>query len=298
MAEPLLSICLPIYNQAAAFEDLVRSIADAPQRVKDRTEFVIVDDCSSDDLSSPLHQLRSSGWQVTWSRNKENMGRAPALARSVRGARGRYILIMDGDDPFVEEGLAGICEALVELEASPDARDCLGLVFGTLIDDGASTRRNALPEGLQCTLLALRADHRIKGDLKEVIRRDAVSAALCPLFDRFRRVPTSLLWARISEVGTIRCSSKIVVHKSYQSGGLTRNLDIHRKVNLPPLLALYQRLVESTAYRSRAYRFRAAVNYHRFLARYGSWRHVRGDFWGMAALTGVPIGLLERARRS
>jgi glycosyltransferase involved in cell wall biosynthesis len=298
MAELLLSICVPIYNQAPAFGDQVRSIAAAAEHVKDCTEFVIVDDCSTDDLSSPLDQLRSSGWDVQSYRNEANMGRAPALARSIRQARGRYILIMDGDDPFVEEGLDGIYETLAELEASADGRDCVGLVFGTLIDDGSAVRRNVLPEGLRCTLLALRADHRIKGDLKEVIRRDALSRALCPLFDRFRRVPTSLLWARVSAIGSIRCCSRIVVRKSYQAGGLTRNLDAHRKLNLPPLLALYRTIIESLAYRSPAYRFRAAVNYHRFLARRGTWKELRGDYWGIAALAGVTIGLLERMRSS
>jgi glycosyltransferase involved in cell wall biosynthesis len=267
MAEPLVSVCLPIFNQAEVFADQVRSLAGTPEHVKQATQFVIVDDCSTDALSRPLHELRSAGWDVTCVRNDINLGRAASLARSIRTARGRYVLIMDGDDPFVEDGLAGIHEAIADLE-SGDPGDCLGIVFGTLIDTGADVRRNALPDGLQCSLLALRADHAMRGDLKEVIRRDAIFGALCPLFEQYRRVPTSIIWARLSELGTIRCSSKIVVRKSYHEGGLTRNLNAHRKTSLPPLLALYRTIVRSPSYDSTSYRIRAALNYVRFMARY------------------------------
>ena len=297
MAEPLLSICVPIYNQAEAFCVQVRSIARVPSRVKEGTEIVVVDDCSTDDLASSLDELRRSGWDLNMIRNTRNLGRAPSLARAIRAARGRYIVIMDGDDPFVEDGLEGIYDALIEFEANARQDNCVGIVFGTLIDDGTTVRRNVLQDGLQGTLLALRADHGIKGDVKEVINREAVLNALCELFDRYRRVPTSLLWMRLSDRGSVRCSSKIVVRKSYQPGGLTRNLELHRSANLPPLLALYQGIVDSKSYKSRWYRIRAAINYHRFLARVGGGRmHPRNDFFWIAAVAGISIGLVERSR--
>jgi glycosyltransferase involved in cell wall biosynthesis len=297
MAEPLLSICVPIYNQAQAFCVQVRSIAPVPSRVKAGTEIVIVDDCSTDDLAPALDQLRGAGWDLNLIRNAQNLGRAPSLAKAIRAARGRYVLIMDGDDPFIENGLKAIYDALIEFEASGHEDECLGMVFGTLIDDGTAVRRNALQDGLQCTLLALRADHGIKGDVKEVIKREAVLDALCDLFDRYRRVPTSLLWMRLSDRGSVRCSSKIVVRKSYQPGGLTRNLEVHRSANLPPLLALYQGIADSKSYKSLWYRLRAAINYHRFLARSGGGAmHLRSDFFWVAAVAGISTGLIERRR--
>lgn len=292
--EPLLSICLPIYNQADTFREQVRSVSQVPSSLKQRVEFVIVDDCSTDNLSQPIEELRASGYAVQSFRNARNLGRAASVARSIRCATGRYVLIMDGDDPFIERGLGAICETLFDLEATADP-SCLGAVFGTVIDDGRTVRRNVLSEDLRCTLLALRADHGIVGDLKEVIRRGAVLSALCPLFETHRRVPTSLLWMRISTLGYVKCSSRVVVRKSYREGGITRNLKSYRDANLAPLLALYRGIADSPSYKSRLYRLRAATNYHRFLARSPLSRaHIRSDFCGIAALAGISIGLLER----
>jgi glycosyltransferase involved in cell wall biosynthesis len=271
-------------------------MARVPLRVKAGTEIVIVDDCSTDDLAPALDELRRSAWNLNTIRNVRNLGRAPSLAKAIRAARGRYILIMDGDDPFIEGGLEAIYDALIEFEASAQQDDCIGIVFGTLIDDGTAVRRNVLKDGLQCSLLALRADHGIKGDVKEVINREVVLDALCDLFDRYRRVPTSLLWMRLSDRGSVRCSSKVVVRKSYQPGGLTRNLEVHRSANVPPLLALYQGIADSKSYKSRWYRIRAAINYHRFLARVDGRMHPRSDFFWVAAAAGISIGLVERRR--
>lgn len=295
MAEPLLSVCVPIFNQADHFREQVSSLKAAPLRAKQAIEFVVVDDCSTDDLQPALAQMRADGWALRDFRNSQNLGRAASLARAVRSASGRFVAIMDGDDPFVEDGIVGIHDELLALEEA--GNDCLGVVFGTVIDNGVTVRCNPLPDGLRSTLLALRADHGISGDLKEVVRRDALVGALCPLFETHRRVPTSLLWARISDLGQVRCSAKIVVRKSYQPGGLTRNLDAHRRTNVAPLLALYEKIAQSRSYRSWRYRLRAAVNFHRFQM----WQRedglrFRGDFLGLAAMLGIAIGLFERAK--
>jgi glycosyltransferase involved in cell wall biosynthesis len=295
VADPLLSICLPIYNQASLFKHQLNSLTSVSTRVKECVEFLVVDDCSTDDLGQEIAALEEDEWLVRYMRNEENLGRAASLAKAVRAASGRYVMIMDGDDPFVADGLEGIVDELRGFALSSGRGECLGLVFGTLIKDGERTRTNGLRDGLECTLLALRADHQVVGDLKEVIERRYVVSALCPLFDEYRRVPTSLLWARISGQGTVRCSSKIVVEKSYAEGGLTRNLNAHRKASLPPLLMLYSEIADSRSYRSLRYRFRASVNYHRFLVwhRRGEWRH-RLDFFGTASLLGTAIGNFER----
>ena len=288
---PLLSIAVPIYNHADRFQRQLESLRTFAEN-KAEVEFVVVDDASTDDLQPVLNLFRAAGWLLRSSRQTENRGRAPALAKAIRSSRGRFVMIMDGDDTFCDQGLD---HAIAVLRQRGDS--CAGFVFSTQIEDSTGHLRvNSVPEGLRCTLLALRADHHISGDLKEVVRRDILIAALCPLFDSFRRVPTSLLWARVSDEIEVQCNATPLVRKVYLPGGMTKSLGTLRKSSVQPLIATYAHLAGSTAYRSFRYRWRALINYHRFLVwPHKRQSHVKPVWLGIPALIGLFYGVFEIA---
>lgn len=286
---PLLSIAVPIYNHADRFQGQLESLKDFKGN-KALVEFVVVDDASTDDLRSTVESFRAAGWLVRLSLQSENWGRAPALARAIRSSRGQFVMIMDGDDVFCDQGLESAIHVLRE---SGDS--CSGFVFSTQVEnENGYIRTNLVPEGLRCNLLALRADHHISGDLKEIVRRDLLVAALCPLFDNYRRVPTSLLWARVSDHAEVECNIIPLVRKVYLDGGMTKSIHTLRKSGVKPLVATYQHLATSTAYRSVLYRWRSLVNYHRFLV----WPHERQNhvmlaWMAIPAIIGVVYGIIE-----
>ncbi len=218
------------------------------------------------------------------------------MAQAVKLARGRFVMIMDGDDTFEAGALEHILSAIQALnpKLSHGSRTCVGFVFGTMIDEKNTLRRNSPPNGLICSLLSLRADHNVRGDLKEVVAREVITGALCDLFDTYRRVPTSLLWARISEEFSVLCDSQPVVRKVYLPGGMTKSLMSLRRKNIAPLLELYSTIIASQAYDSHSYRIRALFNYHRFLV----WPHkgqhrIRFDAMGLPAIFGFGFGGYE-----
>lgn len=293
-----LSVCIPIYNHADRLRKQLDSL-DGFVGQKSEIEFVFVDDASTDDLTTVLPLFEQAGWVITTARQPKNQGRAAAMARAIRMATGRYVMIMDGDDAFEVGALDKVLAELKAMQVVQDdsGRNCIGLVFGTVIETDGKSRANNPPDGLLVTLLGLRADLGVRGDLKEVIRRDVVTNELCPLFENTRRVPTSLLWSRISEQTCVLCKAHSIVQKAYLPGGMTKSLTSYRRDGIPALLELYATIARSTSYRSHVFRIRAIVNYHRFLA----WPHSgqRLFIWSYGAIPaifGYAYGLYERPK--
>jgi glycosyltransferase involved in cell wall biosynthesis len=260
----LLSICIPVYNHASLLREQFEQL-DREDWSRDDVEFVVVDDASADDVSAVVDDVRERGWRAVSIRHEANRGRAAAMAASVRRASGEFMMFMDADDKFEVGGLHAITASAGELQRmiQHGSKVC-GLVFGTTVSRDGARRFVLPPDGVECSLLSLRADLGVRGDLKELVRSDLVKAAICPLFDDFRRVPTSLIWARVSDAGPVLCHARVVVNKVYLPGGMTRNIDRLRAQSVRPLLATYRVIAESAAYDSLPYRARAAINYHRF----------------------------------
>lgn len=294
----LLSICVPVFNHADRLALQLESL-EPFNGLKNLIEMIFVDDASEDGAEVILNRFREAGWSVVTARQEYNAGRAAALARAIRLARGRYTLIMDADDTYVPAGLNRVLEELMRIEQSGrvGSQAIDGIVCGITKDVGGEARINAPPQGLVCSLLDLRSRSRVKGDLKEVVRTSLLRGALCPMFDEFRRVPTSLLWARISEQGcVVVCHSFAVCHKVYLPGGMTQSLSSYRRGSLPPLLDLYHTVAYATSYRSWTYRLRAVVNYHRFLAWADGGRRFMPGLFGIVGMVGYLAGLVERKK--
>src|SRR5690242_8670065 len=93
---PLLSIVVPVYNEAGIVDELVRrlhsALADSGQY-----ELVIVDDASSDGSWERLVELAASDPRLRLLRLSRNFGHQVALTAGLDAARGEAIVTMDGD---------------------------------------------------------------------------------------------------------------------------------------------------------------------------------------------------------
>lgn len=268
-AKPTLSLCVAIYNQAELFVDFINSLGEA--RKDEHIEVIVVDDGSTDDIASKVEDLRSIGWTVKYAR-QSNCGRASALYHSFQLARGEWAMIMDGDDYFTKNGLDAVLAAIKEFPHHPNhyssGRPVVGLVFGaefrTEAESGAQVETCRPPAAEVMSLLALRANRSLDRDLKEVVKLEVIRKYLWRDFLGFRRVPTSLLWARISKDHDIITSREVVVVKRYMSDGLTSNISQHKRENLPPLIETHKERMRSNSYSSFAYRFRSQVSFYRY----------------------------------
>jgi glycosyltransferase involved in cell wall biosynthesis len=90
---PLISVCVPMYNNSATIERCLRSILD-----QDGIEFEIVvcDDNSSDDCAAIAASLLRTGDRLI--RNQTNLGLNGNHNKCIEMARGRCIQFVHGDD--------------------------------------------------------------------------------------------------------------------------------------------------------------------------------------------------------
>jgi glycosyltransferase involved in cell wall biosynthesis len=93
----LLSLVIPVYNEAESLEPLVAEIDEALSAYPTPFEVVFVDDGSTDASFSVMRGLAESRDDVRVVKLRRNFGKAAALAHGFLAARGDVIVTMDGD---------------------------------------------------------------------------------------------------------------------------------------------------------------------------------------------------------
>lgn len=93
-----LSIVIPVYNHEKYVKKCLETILE---ELPERTEIIIVDDCSTDNSLDVIKSIKSEHIKIIC--NEKNMGCAYSLNRAIGLAKGEYIGTNNSDD-FVERG--------------------------------------------------------------------------------------------------------------------------------------------------------------------------------------------------
>jgi glycosyltransferase involved in cell wall biosynthesis len=93
---PLLSIVVPVYNEQATVEALLRAVLASPLPPDVEREVVVVDDASTDDTAQRLAAFAGDD-RVRVFRQPTNRGKGAALRRGFAEARGSLVLVQDAD---------------------------------------------------------------------------------------------------------------------------------------------------------------------------------------------------------
>lgn len=111
-ARPLVSVIVPNYNHAGYLRERLSSITS--QGIVD-VEYILLDDCSTDESLQILHQFCASEPRARLYRNEQNSGSTfRQWKKGLALARGRYVWIAESDDsasPFFLEKLIDLLEA-------------------------------------------------------------------------------------------------------------------------------------------------------------------------------------------
>ena len=98
-----ISVIIPVWNRAGTIARAIDSVLAQKLPAADWSiHVVVVDDGSTDDLSSVLRRYDS---QVTVIRHERNGGAAAARNTGIAAARGEYIAFLDSDDTWLPEKL-------------------------------------------------------------------------------------------------------------------------------------------------------------------------------------------------
>ncbi len=92
-----ISIVIPVLNEEASLNELVRRIDEVANRTGYSMQIVFVDDGSTDRSWEHISQLAASSNRIEGIRFRRNFGKAAALTAGVEAANGDYIVTMDAD---------------------------------------------------------------------------------------------------------------------------------------------------------------------------------------------------------
>lgn len=115
-ANPLVSAIVLSYNQSRFVVETLESVKAQTYKA---TQFIIVDDCSSDD-SVPIIErwLHKNGIQCAFIRHQENKGICKSLNEALTVANGKYISMVASDDVWLPDKLERQVEILESEPAS------------------------------------------------------------------------------------------------------------------------------------------------------------------------------------
>jgi glycosyltransferase involved in cell wall biosynthesis len=109
LADPLLSVVMPAYNEKDTVEEIIRRVNAVPLR----TQLIVVDDCSTDGTREILQRLqRELGFMLLL--QARNMGKGAALRRGFEAVHGDLVVIQDADLEYSPEEFPQLIELICQ----------------------------------------------------------------------------------------------------------------------------------------------------------------------------------------
>tara|TARA_Y200000002_G_scaffold379948_1_gene390331 strand:- start:248 stop:1105 length:858 start_codon:yes stop_codon:yes gene_type:complete len=261
----LLSICIPTFNREQNLKRMLNSINLNPN-----IEIIICDDGSTDNTNQLVKDFNKFS-KIKYIFQK-NSGVSAAMLNAYQNASGEYVIKMDSDDIFTKNGLNFILETLKN-NPKNDA-----FLYGVETIKNNISSKN-LPPNRVTNYISVRADLNIKGDLKEVVRREIVLKYMYKVPSNVKRIPPGLLWIKIAEDYNCISFKNVVAIKSYLDEGITSRM-LYLKTSYPAaMVELYERLSKSKVYKSLLYRWRSRIlwarySFHNRSIKIKSWWHL------------------------
>lgn len=109
MNNPVMSICIPAYNQSNLVRDCLARIVAYEG---DDIEIVVNDDCSSEDLQEVVNNLNDD--RIKYYRNSINLGHDLNILQSFRNSKSKYAFLLRSRDCLVPNAIGAIIKRIKE----------------------------------------------------------------------------------------------------------------------------------------------------------------------------------------
>jgi glycosyltransferase involved in cell wall biosynthesis len=128
MVDPLVSIVVPAYNEAATIEDVLRRVSEVPFR----REVIVVDDGSQDGTPEIVARVAAELDGVRLVRRDANAGKGAAVRDGIAETTGDLVVIQDADLEYDPKDLPKLLAPLLAGRAD--------VVYGTRLRGGEPQR--------------------------------------------------------------------------------------------------------------------------------------------------------------
>jgi glycosyltransferase involved in cell wall biosynthesis len=127
----LLSIVMPVYNEAGTLAEIVQRVLSADLPAALERELILVDDGSTDGCWPLIERLveRHAGSRLVPLRQERNRGKGAALRRGFAEARGDVVIIQDADLEYDPADYAAVLGPILDGRAD--------VVYGSRFAGGA-----------------------------------------------------------------------------------------------------------------------------------------------------------------
>jgi glycosyltransferase involved in cell wall biosynthesis len=114
-----LSVVIPVFNEEATVQELVRLVVQAPLQKGVEREIICVNDCSSDGTAAKLDELRALFPDMTFQiiHKPVNQGKGAALRDGFKHATGDIVLIQDADLEYDPQDYVKLLQPILDEKA-------------------------------------------------------------------------------------------------------------------------------------------------------------------------------------
>ena len=109
LADPLLSVVMPVYNEQTTIEEIIRRVLAVPVR----TQLIVIDDCSTDGTRDILARLQPE-LGFTLILQPKNGGKGSALRAGFGSVAGELMVIQDADLEYSPEEFPELIELICQ----------------------------------------------------------------------------------------------------------------------------------------------------------------------------------------
>lgn len=99
MANPILSIVIPAYNEGPTIHFILDKVRDVNLPANIQKQVIIVNDCSSDNTEEAIQKYMTQYPEtgIVYVKHEKNAGKGAALHTGIKHATGDFIIIQDAD---------------------------------------------------------------------------------------------------------------------------------------------------------------------------------------------------------
>lgn len=224
------SICIPVFNRAKL---IIRTLKSLEKQSYKDFEILVIDDGSTDNLKDVITEYKKESTLDLKYFYKNNGGKHTALNLGIEKAIGKFFIILDSDDYFLEDTLKNFYELCKKIENNSEYSGvmgrCIDIKTGELI--GESFKEDPF--------ISSYIDFHYKtglskqfGDCCECNKTSILKKYRFPEVEGVKFIPEAWLFDQIGISYKLYCTNKVFEVKEYVENGITKDNKYKLKNNI------------------------------------------------------------------